>query len=826
VTDPAGISKTFTSDVSGNLTMVAEPNPAGGSFTTSYTYDWMNHLIGSSMTRGSTTQTRTFVYNNAGQLTSATNPESGTVSYSYSADTTLWGKTDANGQLTVYGYDASKRVTSVHVYPYGWSYGEDPCQLVTYGYDAGTNGFGRLTSTAYGLPNPGSGSPLSGSCTGMANGYAYQEGYTYDGPGQVTNKTFTLTTNYPGWGGSPAVASIGIGYTYDSVGRLSTVTYPTPTLYGTPPAYTYGYDGMSRPVSLTDGGGTPWVQSGQYDAAGHMTSMIVGNPGPYWGDLRTKTVGYNVNGQIASLNWVYTTDPSIQPWNIQYRYSSTQNNGQITQMVDISGETVSYAYDALKRLTGATSVTGSTTNWTQSFGYDGFGNMTSKSLNGGGNSAPAVDPTTNRLTSGYDANGNMLTGYGLTMTYDGRNRVASATPTYSGTEYYGYAPDNKRIYRWNPTTGTEEWTFYGAKGERIGSFGLNTSATYYSGTYYFYATETNVWFAGQLISNANGFVLRDRLGSDRETGAEYYPYGEEITSTANGMEKYGTYFRDSFTALDYADQRYYASSYGRFNTPDPMAASAKSNNPGSWNRYAYTLGDPVNNNDPRGMNLADPNDPSCVNDPDGCEDDGWGDAPIVSPVDLEDQIAPEYICNVNPLWNMEHPSVCGWVDAQVVSQIAANGGSTGGPVSLYSVLGNLWTAYETALSALNNPKCAGLFGTHGGVSPSTLLTDLYYGAGGYGSIKVGPIPPPKNPNQTINATTGIIPTSQTVIIMINSSAGDFVNGTTQQQAITLLHELGHAEWDIFGKNASKIKPDGSSTGTSLDNTWKVKTTCF
>ena len=250
--------------------------------TASYTYDWMNHLIGPSMTRGTTTQTRTFVYNSAGQLTSATNPESGTVTYTYSADTTLWGKTDANGQLTVYGYDASKRVTSVHVYPYGWSYGEDPCQLVTYGYDAGTNGQGRLTSTAYGLPNPGSGSPLSGTCTGTANGYAYQEPYAYDAPGQVTNKTFTLTTNYPGWGGSPAVASIGIGYTYDSVGRLSTVTYPTPTLYGTPPTYTYGYDSMSRPVSLTDGGGTPWVQSGQYDAAGRMTSMIVGNPGPYW----------------------------------------------------------------------------------------------------------------------------------------------------------------------------------------------------------------------------------------------------------------------------------------------------------------------------------------------------------------------------------------------------------------------------------------------------------------------------------------------------------------------------------------------------------------
>src|SRR5580704_5269340 len=88
VTDPAGNWKTFTSDVLGNLVTVTEPDPSsntGGTLTTSYTYDWMNNLIGTSMTRGSVTQTRTFVYNTAGLLTSATNPESGTVTYSYNA---------------------------------------------------------------------------------------------------------------------------------------------------------------------------------------------------------------------------------------------------------------------------------------------------------------------------------------------------------------------------------------------------------------------------------------------------------------------------------------------------------------------------------------------------------------------------------------------------------------------------------------------------------------------------------------------------------------------------------------------------------------------
>jgi YD repeat-containing protein len=137
--DPMWNWKLFTSDVSGNLTSVQEPNPAGATLTTSYTYDWMNHLIGSLMTRGATTQTRTFVYNNAGQLTSATNPESGTVSYTYNADNTLQQKLDADGQETHYDYDSFQRVLDEkHLYRslYTGLYYEDACQRITYTYDS------------------------------------------------------------------------------------------------------------------------------------------------------------------------------------------------------------------------------------------------------------------------------------------------------------------------------------------------------------------------------------------------------------------------------------------------------------------------------------------------------------------------------------------------------------------------------------------------------------------------------------------------------------------------------------------------------------------
>ena len=43
------------------------------------------------------------------------------------------------------------------------------------------------------------------------------------------------------------------------------------------------------------------------------------------------------------------------------------------------------------------------------------------------------------------------------------------------------------------------------------------------------------------------------------------------------------------------------SSVGRFNTADPYQASAELEVPGSWNRYAYVGGDPINSFDPTGL---------------------------------------------------------------------------------------------------------------------------------------------------------------------------------------------------------------------------------
>jgi RHS repeat-associated protein len=56
----------------------------------------------------------------------------------------------------------------------------------------------------------------------------------------------------------------------------------------------------------------------------------------------------------------------------------------------------------------------------------------------------------------------------------------------------------------------------------------------------------------------------------------------------------------------FLDQRFYASTYGRFLTADPSRHSGGTASPASWNKYAYTRGDPVNRYDPQGLMDAAP----------------------------------------------------------------------------------------------------------------------------------------------------------------------------------------------------------------------------
>lgn len=86
-----------------------------------------------------------------------------------------------------------------------------------------------------------------------------------------------------------------------------------------------------------------------------------------------------------------------------------------------------------------------------------------------------------------------------------------------------------------------------------------------------------------------------------------------------------------------ADQRMYASGYGRFATADPSRKGVSPGSSGTWNAYAYVKGDPVGSNDTSGLfdDSGDPNycddnpgDPACQypcdEDPSACGSPGPG----------------------------------------------------------------------------------------------------------------------------------------------------------------------------------------------------------
>ena len=288
---------------------------------------------------------------------------------------------------------------------------------------------------------------------------------------------------------------------------------------------------------------------------------------------------------------------------------------------------MSYTYDSLNRLATAATQANFGTPWGQSFTYDGFGNLTNVNVTQG--SAPTLGATYNAATnhsSCADANGNSNDvscngGY----TYDVENRVFAPWPNSGVNFYYAYAPGNKRVWRggwtccdqngqWMRTT--DEVTFWAPNGQKLGTyqlgFGYGTPGSNQNPLFYATQVGTYYYFGGRMIKNAGGYVYPDRLGSI----GKFYPYGQERPSaTQNGTEKFTGYLRDAETGLDYADQRYYQPGMGRFLTADRMRGDPK--DPGSFNKYPYAGGDPINRTDLSGQDwvcTGPSDDPSCYLD--------------------------------------------------------------------------------------------------------------------------------------------------------------------------------------------------------------------
>ena len=100
------------SDALGRLTAVMEPVNNLPALETDYSYDALGNLrwVNQKGTSVETPRTRNFIYDSLSRLTSATNPETGTIGYGYDANGNMISKTDARGIATSYGYDVLNRM--------------------------------------------------------------------------------------------------------------------------------------------------------------------------------------------------------------------------------------------------------------------------------------------------------------------------------------------------------------------------------------------------------------------------------------------------------------------------------------------------------------------------------------------------------------------------------------------------------------------------------------------------------------------------------------------------------------------------------------------
>jgi RHS repeat-associated protein len=578
VTDQASKVRRSVVDGLGRLSRVDEPDSNGALGTvsapnqaTNYSYDALDNLT--TVVQG--VQTRTFVYSSLKRLTSATNPESGTIGYGYDNNGNLTSKVDARSITTTFAYDWLNRVTSR-------SY-SDSTPTVTYTYDAAgvSNSKGRLTSI--------SSSVSADTIT------------AYDVLGRVTaGNQITDGQTYS------------MSYSYNLTGAPTTFTYPSGRVISTE------YDPAGRMAGLRDQAsglyyagamGSDSTNRIKYAAHGGISVVKLGNS--LW-----EHTDFNSRLQSSEIG-LGTSSTDSSTLRLTYNYGTTNNNGNLQSVSYLGGGlsyTQTFGYDTLNRLTTSSESSGA---WSQTNKYDRYGN---RAIDLGGGNQSLYFNAANQITNvgySYDAAGNLTNDGTQSFAYDAENKIKTVNGV---SDVYRYDGDGNRV-RKNFTSGEKVRMVYSG-GQLIAEYDLTTGSLKKE---YVYGTK------GLLATFEPGIGTRyttsDHLGSPRvvtnpSAGVisrhDYMPFGEELGSgigaRTTGMgfmvtdglrQKFTSKERDLETGLDYFIARYYSATQGRFSGVDPLYIEMKRlPYPQAWNLYAYTRNNPLKYVDDDGLELA------------------------------------------------------------------------------------------------------------------------------------------------------------------------------------------------------------------------------
>lgn len=419
-----------------------------------------NGSLGFSATASGTARTWSYTYNSQGQVLTENGPRTDVTdvtTYAYYTDTTtshrvgdLWKVTNALGHVTtINSYDAAGRplsitnpntlATTLTYSPRGWlksvslgggittTYTYDNVgQLTkvslpdtreyTYAYDA-AHRLKSITSNTgeiliYTLD--AAGNHLSEILADASGAVATQHRQAFDAAGQLQKSI----TNVQG-------VDAATTYTYDSDGNLASEASPTSR------TSTYGYDALERLTQVQASlSGSPITTQYAYNGQ----SVATQTKAPNNATTTNTTNGYGETVTEASPDRGSTT----------YTYDTA---GNVKSRTDARGITLSYAYDALNRLT---QVTSPTVAENITYTYDSNASPFT-CTNGKGRLCKVVDQS-GTTTLAYDARGNVTkravqTGgvtYTTTFVYDPSNKLLMIGLPNGGYLFYG-RDNNRRL---------------------------------------------------------------------------------------------------------------------------------------------------------------------------------------------------------------------------------------------------------------------------------------------------------------------------------------------------------------------------------------------
>jgi len=623
VTDQQGRARKSCTDGLGRLTQIFE-DPASFNYETDYTYDVLNNLLTVNQKgndpNSADWRTRTFTYDSLSRLLTASNPESGSVTYTYDADGNIQTKVspapNQTGSATVTtcfgdwtgttcnnatGYDALNRLLRK-------TYSDGTTPAVSYVYDVASSSActpNTLTIT-YGV----------GRRTGMCDA-AGSEAWAYDQMGRVladkrTSNNVGKTTSY----------------TYNFDGSEATLTYPSGRVI-TYSLQTSGTNSAGRMLSAVDvPNSVNYATAASYVPSGALTSLTNGAS-------VVSTLYFNSRFQPCRISAKFSgTAPascadSANTGNIlDFTYDfglGSADNGNVLGITNNrnSARSQLFAYDSVNRIaTAKTSSVSGTYCWDEQFGYDPWGNLLSIGRIAGyscsNEETLSVITTTKNQISGdtYDSAGNLIvipgTG-GSTYVYNAENQLKQAI---SGgvTTNYAYDGDGKRVEKLNSSNAVTKIYWYGVGSgplDETDNTGVITNAAFHE----------FIFFNGNRIArrdstNAVNYYFSDHLGTSRivtsSSGSvlddsDFYPFGGEriISASSGNTYKFTSKERDSESGLDYFGARHNASNSGRFTSPDPIFLHVlRVMDPQRLNLYTYARNNPLVFLDPTGKDIV------------------------------------------------------------------------------------------------------------------------------------------------------------------------------------------------------------------------------